>query len=447
MALYDQLQARAAANNPLRVGLIGAGKFGSMYLAQVPRIPGVHLVSIVDLSVERALESLARVGWDKERHTATSLDDAITKGTTHLSDDWEALVSHPAIDIIIEATGHPIAAVDHCLAAFKHRKKVINVTVEAEAFCGALLARKAAEAGALYSMAYGDQPAMVCDLVDWARTSGFPVSAAGRGHIWLPEYRESTPETVWDHWGLTAEQAEVGGLNPKMFNAFLDGSKPAIESAAIANATGLAAPDDGLAFPPGSIDDIPTLMRPRDEGGILESKGMVEVISALQTDGTPIPYDIRKGVWVCVEADTDYIRNCFIEGKWKTDPDGRYVCVYKRWHMIGLEVGISVASLGLRNEATGVAQGFNADVVATAKRPLKAGEILDGEGGFTVFGKLQPASKSMAAGNLPLGLAHDLPLVRDVGKDQMLTWDDVRVDDTLAAYKLRREMETTLGAA
>ncbi|MDD9876217.1 MAG: SAF domain-containing protein [Magnetovibrio sp.] len=447
MALYDLLQARAADGNPLRVGLVGAGKFGSMYLAQVPRVPGVHLVGIADLSVARIEESLERVGWPADRHGAASLDDALAHGTTHLSDDWQALVAHPAIDIVIEATGHPVAAVDHCLAAFAQGKKVINVTVEAEAFCGALLAHKAAEAGVVYSMAYGDQPAMVCDLVDWARTAGFPVAAAGRGHKWLPAYRESTPETVWDHWGLTAEQAETGGLNPKMYNAFLDGSKPAIESAAIANATGLQAPSDGLTFPPGAIDDIPTLMRPQSEGGVLEAKGMVEVISSQQRDGTPIPYDIRKGVWVSVEADTDYIRNCFIEGKWVTDPSSRYVCVYKRWHMIGLEVGISVASVGLRNEPTGAARHFNADVVATAKRDLTAGEVLDGEGGFTVFGKLLPAATSVAAGNLPLGLAHDLKLVRDVAKDASLTWDDVAIDETVAAYQLRREMERTLAPA
>ena len=447
MALYDLLQARAADGNPLRVGLVGAGKFGSMYLAQVPRVPGVHLVGIADLSVARIEESLERVGWPADRHGAASLDDALAHGTTHLSDDWQALVAHPAIDIVIEATGHPVAAVDHCLAAFAQGKKVINVTVEAEAFCGALLAHKAAEAGVVYSMAYGDQPAMVCDLVDWARTAGFPVAAAGRGHKWLPAYRESTPETVWDHWGLTAEQAETGGLNPKMYNAFLDGSKPAIESAAIANATGLQAPSDGLTFPPGAIDDIPTLMRPQSEGGVLEAKGMVEVISSQQRDGTPIPYDIRKGVWVSVEADTDYIRNCFIEGKWVTDPSSRYVCVYKRWHMIGLEVGISVASVGLRYEPTGAARHFNADVVATAKRDLTAGEVLDGEGGFTVFGKLLPAATSVAAGNLPLGLAHDLKLVRDVAKDASLTWDDVAIDETVAAYQLRREMERTLAPA
>ena len=447
MALFSQLNIREAAGDPIRIGVVGAGKFGSMYFAQVLRTPGVHLVGIVDLSVDNAKRSLERVGWPVEQYAAASLDAAVQRGTTHVGDDLDALVSHPAVDIIVECTGHPIAAVDHCLKAFANGKHVINVTVESEAFCGPLLAHRAEEAGVVYSMAYGDQPALVCELVDWARTCGFPIAAAGRGHIWLPEYRESTPETVWDHWGLTAEQAERGGLNPKMFNSFLDGSKPAIESTAIANATGLRAPADGLAFPPGSIDDIPTLMRPQSEGGVLEAKGLGEVVSALTTDGEKIPYDIRKGVWVCIEADTDYIKNCFEEYKVVTDPDGRYMSLYKRWHMIGLELGMSVASVGIRGEATGAAMCFNADVIATAKRDLKAGEMLDGEGGYTVFGKLMPSDKSLAKGHLPLGLAHDLKLIRDVPKDGSLTWEDVDIDTTLNAYRLRREMEALFEVA
>ena len=236
------------------------------------------------------------------------------------TDNWEALVKFHGIDVIAECTGNPVAAVEHCLAAFSARKPIINVTVEADAFCGPILAHKARQAGVIYSLAYGDQPALACDLVDWARACGFPVVAAGRGHKWLPQYRELTPETVWDHWGLTAEQAARGGMNPKMFNAFLDGSKPAIELAAIANATGLEAPSQGLAFPPGSVDDIPTLMRPRSEGGVLEAKGQVEVVSCLTADGVQIPNDIRKGVWVCFEGDSEYIRNCFQEYNVVTDP-------------------------------------------------------------------------------------------------------------------------------
>ena len=442
MSLFQQLQQRAADNSPVRVVLIGAGKFGAMYLAQVPRTPGVHLVGIADLSIENARANLARVGWPAHQANASSLDEAFKTGLTHLTQDWQALVSHPLVDVVVECTGNPIAAVEHCLAAFAHGKHVVNVTVEADAFCGPLLARKAADANVVYSLAFGDQPALICDLVDWARTCGFPVTAAGRGHKWLPHFSESTPETVWGNYGLTPEQASRGGLNPKMFNSFLDGSKPSIECTAVANATGLHVPSNGLLYPPASVEDIPFVTRPQSEGGVLERKGMVEVISSLEADGRVIPYDIRMGVWVTVEAETDYIKHCFEEYNAHTDPSGRYFTLYKRWHLIGLEVGMSVASVALRGEATGVALGWHADVVATAKRDLQPGEMLDGEGGYTVWGKLLPAKVSAAMGGLPLGLAHQVKLVRPVKKGQSLSWNDVAMDTSLPAYKVRREMET-----
>ena len=445
MNLHHKLLARQAAGQPIRIGLIGAGKFGSMYLAQIPRTPGVHLVGIADLSPEAACRNLERVGWAAERVQATSLDAALKNGNTHVGDDWQALVRHPAIDIVVECTGNPIAAVDHCLEAFANGKHVVNVTVEADAFCGPILARKAAAAGVLYSLAFGDQPALICDLVDWARTCGFPVVAAGRGHKWLPHFAQSTPETVWGYYGLTPEQAERGGLNAKMFNSFLDGSKPSIESTAVANATGLTVPSNGLLYPPASVEDIPFVTRPISEGGVLERKGMVEVISSLETDGRQIPYDIRMGVWVTVEGETDYIRNCFEEYNAHTDPTGRYFTLYKRWHLIGLEVGMSVASVALRGEPTGVAQCWNADVVATAKRDLKVGEMLDGEGGYTVWGKLLPAATSVALngeGGLPLGLAHNVKVQRPVKQGQSLTWADVAMDTSTRGYQVRREMET-----
>ena len=445
MSLHNQLKQRAADGKPIRVGLIGAGKFGSMYLSQIPRTPGVHLVGIADLSPSAARANLARVGWDPARTEAASLDSAMKDGDTHITEDWKSVVTHPGIDVVVECTGHPIAAVDHCLEAFAHGKHVVNVTVEADAFGGPLLARKAAEAGVVYSLAFGDQPAMICDLVDWARTCGFPVVAAGRGHKWLPHFCESTPETVWGNYGLTPEQAERGGLNPKMFNSFLDGSKPAIESTAVANATGLGVPSNGLLYPPASVEDIPYVTRPISEGGVLERKGMVEVISSLEPDGRKIPYDIRMGVWVTVEAETDYIKNCFEEYNAHTDPSGRYFTLYKRWHLIGLEVGLSVASVALRGEPTGVATGWRADVVATAKRDLKPGELLDGEGGYTVWGKLMPADTSVQLGGVPLGLAHDVKVVRPVAKGHIVTWADVVMDTTTRAYQLRMELEA-LGA-
>jgi predicted homoserine dehydrogenase-like protein len=441
MNLHSLLQKREAAGKPLRVGVIGAGKFGAMYIAQVPRTPGVHLVGIADLSPANARTNLGRTGWQPEWYGAASFDSAMRERRTHVTDDWRKLVEHPDIEIIVEATGNPIAAVEHALHAFAHGKHVVMVTVEADAFCGPLLAERAQGAGVVYSLAYGDQPAIICDLVDWARAAGFPVVAAGRGHKWLPHYGQSTPETVWGYYGLTPEQAEIGGLNPKMFNSFLDGSKPAIESTAVCNATGLTPAPGGLDYPAGPVDQIPNLMRPKSEGGILHHKGQVEVVSSLARDGTPIPYDIRFGVWVAFEGETEYIRRCFSEYGVKTDDSGRYACLYKRWHLIGLEVGISVASVGLRREPTGCPTGFRADAVATAKRALKAGEVLDGEGGYTVVGRLMPAADSISVGALPLGLAHGWKVLRPVAAGEVVRWSDVAVDAGNTAVKLRREME------
>jgi predicted homoserine dehydrogenase-like protein len=446
MNLYAKLQEREAQGRPLRIGVIGAGKFATMYLAQAPRTPGVHIAGIADLSPPGARANLERVGWKPESYAAPSLEAALKERRTHLSEDWQALVSHPMIDIVIEATGNPVAAVTHALAAFRNRKHVIMVTVEADAVCGPLLARKAQESGVVYSLAYGDQPAIICDLVDWARAAGFPVVAAGRGHKWLPHFAQSTPETVWRNYGLTPEQARIGGLNPKMFNSFLDGSKPAIECTAVCNATGLTPSPDGLSYPSASVDALPEIMRPKDEGGCLHHKGQVEVVSSLERDGLPIPYDIRFGVWVVFEGESDYIRRCFTEYGVRTDPSGRYACMYKRWHLIGLEVGISVASVGLRGEPTGRATGFRADAVASAKRDLGAGEVLDGEGGFTVVGRLMPAADSLRLGALPLGLAHQVKLLNPVKAGEPVRWSDVVFDATSDAMRLRREMEAAFAA-
>jgi predicted homoserine dehydrogenase-like protein len=414
-----------------------------MYLAQVHKTPGVHVAAIADLDPANVFNNLQRVGWAQARYEAASIDDAICSEGTWVTEDWGKVVADPRIDIVIEATGNPPAAVEHILQAFRHRKHVVNVTVEADALCGPYLAQCAQQNDVIYSLAYGDQPALICDLVDWARAAGFKVVSAGRGHKWMPHFAQSTPETVWGYYGLSTEQAERGGLNPKMFNSFLDGSKPAIESVAVCNATGLLAPPNGLEYPSGSIDDIPNLMRPKAVGGCLYHDGQVEVVSSLDSSGSPIPYDIRYGVWVVFEGDTTYIQNCFEEYGVKTDDTGRYASLYKRWHMIGLEVGISVASVGVRGESTGAPTGFRADVMAVAKRDLKPGEVLDGEGGYTVVGQLAPAEKSIKLGALPLGLAHGLKLKNMKNAGQPITWDDVHFDKNAIAIKVRREMEST----
>ena len=204
MNLFTLLNSRP---KPITVGIIGAGKFATMFFAQAIKIPSIHIVGVVDLYPENAKSNMEMVGWDPSAFETSNLSNAFSTGKTFISDDWEALVSHQAIEIIVECTGNPISAVKHCLSSFENQKNVINVTVEADAFCGFALSQKAKGAGVIYSMAYGDQPALTCELVDWARTCGFNVVAAGRGHKWLKHYQKSTPDTVWDFWGLTKEQA------------------------------------------------------------------------------------------------------------------------------------------------------------------------------------------------------------------------------------------------
>ncbi len=236
-------------------------------------------------------------------------------------------------------------------------------------------------------------------------------------------------------------------MNPQMFNSFLDGTKPAIECTAVANATGLSPAPNGLVYPPARIEELPAVMRPAAEGGVLHHKGQVEVASSLYPDGTPVEDDIRWGVFVTFEAGDDYVARCFGEYGLATDPTGRYACMFKKWHLIGLELGITVASVACRGEPTGQATGWRSDAVAVAKKDLVPGEILDGEGGYTVAGQLMPAARSLAAGAVPIGLAHKVEILRPVAQDAPITWADVKADETSEAVKARRAMEADFGPA
>ena len=423
----SRLAAEAAARgNPVKAGLIGAGKFGSMFLSQVPTIAGLEVTAIADLDPDRARAACRAVGWDAARIAATSYVTSATE-----------LAARDDVDVVIEATGNPRAGIAHAEAAIAAGKHVVMVNVEADAMVGPALARKAAAAGVCYSMAYGDQPALISEMVDWARAAGFHVTAAGKGTKYLPAYHNVTPDDVWTHYGLTAEEARQAGMNPQMFNSFLDGTKSAIEMVAIANACGLDVPKTGLSFPPCGVDDLAHILRPRDVGGQLEARGMVETISSLERDGRPVFRDLRWGVYVVLEAPNDYAAACFKQYGLPTDNTGRFAAMYKPFHLIGLELSISVLSVALRYEPTGQAREMRGTVASVAKRDLKAGEMLDGEGGYTVWGKALPLS--VAGQALPIGLAHGVRLRRDIGIGQVLSLNDVELEDD-AATRMYREV-------
>lgn len=432
MYLYDQLLQRADANRPVRVGLIGAGKFGSMFLSQVPTTPGLSVAAIADLRPDNARAACRSVGWP----------DELIAGT-EFSDDAAAMMASGKVDVVVEATGNPIAGIRHAQKAIENGVHIVMVNVEADVLAGAALAAQARSAGTVYSMAYGDQPALTIEMVEWARATGFEVIAAGKGTKYLPAYHSSTPDTVWDHYGLTAEQAKAAGMNSQMFNSFLDGTKSALEMAAISNATGLSAPSNGLGFPAAGMDDLAHILRPQSEGGCLEAKGQVEVVTSIERDGRPVHKDLRWGVYVVIEAPNDYAAACFKQYGMNTDASGRYSAMYKPFHLIGLELNISILSAALLGQPTGMTKGYHSDVVATAKRPLKAGEMLDGEGGFTVWGKLCSARQSAEIGGVPIGLAHHLTLTRDVPAGAPITWQDVGDHPDTDILALRKKMQAS----
>ncbi|KAJ0124474.1 saf domain-containing protein [Diaporthe amygdali] len=445
-SLSTKLAELEAAGRPIQVGLIGAGKFGSMFIAQSHRTVGLRLAGIADLSSDRAFAALKRTNYPADKYDTTvnaSISEGTRSGKTIITTDSSALIATPEIDVILEVTGNPAAGIKHALLCCEHKKHIVMINVEADVLAGPLLARKAKEAGIIYSMAYGDQPALISEMVDWARTAGFDVVCAGKGTKHLPQYHYSNPETVWDHYGFTEEQLASGDFNPQMFNSFLDGTKSALEMAAVANGCDLI-PPSGLKFPPCGKHDLPEVLKPESDGGQLPNKGTVEVVSCMEKDGRWVFDDLRWGVYVVIEAASQYQQDCFRQYGLKTDSSGKYAAQYKPYHLIGLELGISVATIMCRGEPTGQTKTWAGDVVATAKRDLKAGEKLDGEGGFTVYGKLMKAEDSIAISGLPIGLAHGFVLKIDIRKDQGLSWDDVEyVAQSSQAVAVRREMEAT----
>lgn len=436
MNLGRMLAARAEEGRPVGVALIGAGKFGTMFLAQARRTPGLRVVAVADLSVDRVRRALAETGWREE---------APANGDPWATEDTDTAIAADGVEVVIDATGHPAAAIRHALACLDRGRHLVNVTVEADVLVGPLLARRFAAAGLVYSLAYGDQPALIAEQVDWARSIGLEIVCAGKGTKYLPDYHASTPDTVWDHYGMTAEHAAASGLNPQMFNSFLDGTKSAIEMAAVANACALAPQSGGLGFPPCGVDDLTTILRPASDGGTLERTATVEVVSSLSRDGSPVPRDLRWGVYVVFRAPDDYVAHCFADYGMPTDATGRYAALYRPYHLIGLELGVSVASAALRGEPTGTPDAFLGDVVAVAKRALRPGDTLDGEGGFTVFGRLLPAAESLRQDVLPIGLAQGVVVTRPVARDTSVRWSDVAIDATDPVVGLRREMEAAFG--
>ncbi|MDC0621850.1 homoserine dehydrogenase [Candidatus Pelagibacter sp.] len=414
MFLHTKLENR---KEPIRIAFIGCGKFVSMFLAQYNHLDKIQIDSIVDLNIEQAKNNCSISGLDEttisEINFSKSLDEILDRN----------------IEIFIEATGNPIVGTVHGVKIIKNKKHVILVNVEADITCGKYLSDIAKENGVICSMAYGDQPSLIIEQIEWARLNGFSVVCAGKGTKYHPTFEYSTPDTVWGHYGLTKERAEKeSGMNPKMFNSFLCGDKSAIEMCAVSNAANLKCPINGLTFPPIGVYDIAKKLIPKQEGGLIDFDGQVEVISSIDLDKNDILNDLRWGVYIVIKAKNEYVKNCFKDYGMVTDSSGNYSAIWRPYHYIGLELAQSIYSIALDNRATGFTKNYNADVASYAKKDLKIGDKLDGEGGFCARGKLITSQKSKDKKILPLGLTDNAILKKNINKDQVIRLDDVELN-------------------
>ena len=443
--LRARLEERERTGKPVRVGIIGAGRFGTMVICQLAAMRGMRPAVVAEIRGDRGMQAFAQAGFEADAVRRTDdvarINAALARGIPALTEDAHALIRSD-VDVIVEATGNPASGVTSAHEAIQQGKHVVMVTVEADVLAGAVLRRRADQAGVVYTAAYGDQPALVHELYDWATELGFEVVAAGKGTKYLPAYRKGSPADVWDRYGLPPDRDE---RNPQMYNSFADGTKSAIEMAAVANMTGLRPDCRGMHFPPVGIERLPEVLKPVEDGGILARRGVVEVVSSVERDGQPVPHDLRWGVYVVITSASPYLQRCFAEYGLPVDHTGRYAAFYRPYHLVGMELPVSIARAALDHEATGSPlPAPQAAVVCAAKRPLAAGAVLDGEGGSTVYGLIDDAATVARERLLPIGLAHGARLTRPIVEDGLVRLDDVSVDTGSALYTLWREQTLLL---
>ena len=446
--MRDRLIALDEAGTPIRVAIIGAGRFGSMMVAQVLRAPGMSIDLVCDLDVEKAFQAFELAGIPRSSvgnvDTAGGANDAMRRRRPAVTAEPNVVIESEA-DVVVEATGHPDAGALHAFQSITAGKHVVMVTVEADVVAGPHLAHTAKSAGVVYSLAYGDQPAIIEELFDWAVSMGFEVVAAGKGTKYLPKYRHSTPDEALEHYGTAAAEEFASAINPRMYNSFLDGTKSAVEMCAVANMTGLKPDVPGMHFPGVGVSELTNVLRPREAGGILERSGVVEVVSSLRRDGTQIEDALRWGVYVVITTDSAYLRSCMNDYGIPVDDSGAYGVMYRPFHLVGMEAPVSIAKAVLYGEPTGAPKARVGEVAAAAKRRLEPGEVLDGEGGYTTYGLLLDAAEADRQGVVPIGLSHGATILKPVEQDALLTAADVDLPTGGFASELREVQSAESG--
>lgn len=428
IGIHQDLARREATGKPIRFGIVGAGQMGVDMVAQVSRMKGIDVVAVADLLRERAREAytIAGISDDHIAYAASEAEanDAVRAGKFIYTDKPELVARIEMLESVVDATGAPEAGARIALDAFAHRKHLVMMNVEADITIGPILRRKADEAGVIYSLAAGDEPAALMELYSFAMALGLDIIAAGKGKN-NPLNVDAVPEAY-------AAEAARRGLNPNMLVEFVDGSKTMIEMAAVANATGLTPDIPDMHGPSTSVPELNQVFRLKDEGGILTRKGVVDYAVG----------KVAPGVFLIVGTDHPRLRECLVLRDMGCGP---YYTLFRPFHLCSMEVPLTVATIGLYGRATmQPLDQLSAEVTTIAKRDLAAGDVLEGIGGRTHRAGCRAYTEARSAKALPIGLAKGCKVTRPIAKGSLITYDmvDAVTDSTVHRLRMEQDQDT-----
>jgi predicted homoserine dehydrogenase-like protein len=444
------LEQCALQDEPIRVGIIGAGKFGAGVVAQLSQMQGIEASLIADLDLDRAryAYTASDVAEDDIREAGSlgEAEQAILEGRPAVTQDGLMLTQCDLVDVVVEATGIPPVGARMAYSAITHHKHVIMVNVEADVTVGPILSSLAHSAGVVYTLVDGDQPGSTMNIVEWAKTLGFEIVAAGRGTIFYGDDRQGTPDTVPQRFGFSDEMLVRRTINLKMYNSFRDGSKAQIEMTALANAAGLVPDVRGMHEPSVNLADIPVHFSLVEEGGLLSQHGVVELANSIAEDGvTMLENPIRMGVFCVIRSEHPFIMEDLASYYVHTGGEGKNFLLWRPYHLVTVPAPISILKAVFDGQPTGAAQHRpTAEAITVAKRDLESGEVLDGSGGYTVNVLCEKAAIARAENLLPMGLSSGARLKQAVAQGTAITYDMVDLDEESFVLKLRRMQDATI---
>lgn len=428
--LNRKLRALEEQGKPIKLGLIGAGQMGKGMVSQVMKMKGMIPAIVVDINVDNAIESYTLAGVAKDDIVVTDIlseaNIAMEQGKYVASANADIPAAANLTDVVVDATGVPDVGAKIALDAIMNKKHVVMLNVETDVVIGAYLKKLADNAGVIYTGSAGDEPGSVMELYDFADGMGMDIVAIGKGKN-NPVVAGCNPETVY-------EQAMKEGVSPKMLTAFKDGTKTMVEMTAMANATGYLPDVRGGHAPSAVVSELPKLFQLKENGGMLNNTKIVDYVNG-----------VAPGVFVIVTTDLPQIHH---EMQYLSMGPGPNYVLFRPYHLTSLETPLSAARAVIYNEPTIVPLPGKpvAETITIAKKDLGAGDMLDGIGGYTVYGSFETYDNAKAENAVPLGLiTKNTKLIKPKKTGELITYDDIELDKTTLIYKLRELQETLIG--